>query len=142
MPPGTGAAQAGLAVPEMQLASETSAAGYVNYMFYNVVDGVGIFNTTVNGTTVNRRDLQPDYSAELALADNSSALVDRLNARLMYGTMPAALKSLISNCVDTFAIPALKTDKSNQADVDLAKKDRVRTAIFLTVVSPEFQVQR
>jgi hypothetical protein len=26
--------------------------------------------------------------------------------------------------------------------VDSAKLDRVRTAIFLTVVSPEFQVQR
>ena len=142
MPPGTGAAQAGLVVPEMQLASETSAAGYVNYMFYNVVDGVGYFNTTVNGTTVNRRDLQPDYGAELALADNSSALVDRLNARLMYGTMPAALKSLITSAVDTFVIPALKTDRSNQAAVDLAKRDRVRAAIFLTVVSPEFQVQR
>jgi uncharacterized protein (DUF1800 family) len=142
VPPGTGAAKAGLAVPEMQLASETSAAGYVNYMFYNIANGVGIFNTTVNGMTVNRRDLQPDYSAELALADNSSALVDRLNARLMYGTMPAALKSLISNCVDTFVIPALKTDKSNQAAVDQVKRDRVVAAIFLTVVSPEFQVQR
>jgi hypothetical protein len=44
--------------------------------------------------------------------------------------------------IDTFAIPALQTGKSNQADVDNAKRDRVRTAIFLTVVSPEFQVQR
>ena len=142
MPPGTGAAQAGLAVPEMQLASETSAAGYVNYMHDNTVYGVGWFASVVNGTTVNRRDLQADYSAELALADNSSALVDRLNDRLMYGTMPAALKTLISNCVDTFVIPALMTDKSNQAAVDNAKRDRVRTAIFLTLVSPEFQVQR
>ena len=114
----------------MQLASETSTAGYVNYMLYNVTDGVGIFNTSVNGTTLNRRDLQPDYSAELALADNSSALVDRLNDRLMYGSMPAALKSLITGAVDTFAIPTLKSDKSNQADVNNAKRDRVRTAIF------------
>ena len=44
--------------------------------------------------------------------------------------------------VDTFAIRALKTDKSNQAAVDNAKRDRVRAAIFLTLVSPEFQVQR
>jgi len=60
----------------------------------------------------------------------------------MYGSMPAALKSLITGAVDTFAIPTLKSDKSNQADVNNAKRDRVRTAIFLTVVSPEFQVQR
>lgn len=142
VPAGTGAAKAGLAVPEMQLVSETSTAGYVNYMRDNIVYGVGWFAGSVNGKTVNRRDLQPDYSAELALADNSSGLVDRLNDHLMYGSMPAALKSLISGAVDKIAIPALKADRSNQADVDRTKLDRVRAAILLTVVSPEFQVQR
>lgn len=142
VPAGTGAAKAGLAVPEMQLASETSTAGYINYMRDNIVYGVGWFAGSVNGKTVNRRDLQPDYSAELALADNSSGLVDRLNDHLMYGSMPAALKSLISGAVDKIAIPALRTDKSNQADVDRTKLDRVRAAILLTVVSPEFQMQR
>jgi hypothetical protein len=142
VPAGTGAAKAGLAVPEMQLASETSTAGYINYMRDNIVYGVGWFAGSVNGKTVNRRDLQPDYSAELGLADNSSGLVDRLNDHLMYGSMPAALKSVITGAVDKIAIPALKTDKSNQAAVDSAKLTRVRAAIFLTVVSPEFRVQR
>ena len=36
VPPGTEAAKAGLAVPEMQLAQETTAAGYVNFMRDNI----------------------------------------------------------------------------------------------------------
>jgi len=62
------------------LASETSAAGYVNYMRDNVGSGVGAFNGTVGGVVRNRRDLQPDFSAELALADQSSGLVDRISS--------------------------------------------------------------
>ena len=142
MPPGTEAAKAGLAVPEMQLAQETTAAGYVNFMRDSINSGVGAFNATINGVAFNRRDLQPDFAAELLLADNSSGLVDRLNDRLMYGTMPAALKTEITGAVDKIVIPALNATKTNQAQIDAAKLTRVKAAIFLTVVSPEFQVQR
>jgi len=142
VPPGTEAAKASLAVPEMQLAQETTAAGYVNFMRDSINSGVGAFNGTINGVTFNRRDLQPDFSAELLLADNSSGLVDRLNDRLMYGTMPTALKTEITGAVDKIVIPALNAQKTNQAQIDAAKLTRVKAAIFLTVVSPEFQVQR
>lgn len=142
VPPGTEAAKANLAVPEMQLAQETTAAGYVNFMRDNINSGVGAYNGTINGVTFNRRDLQPDFSTELLLADNSSGLVDRLNDRLMYGTMPAALKTEITGAVDKIVIPALNAQKTNQAQIDAAKLNRVKSAIFLTVVSPEFQVQR
>jgi len=142
VPPGTEAAKANLAVPEMQLAQETTAAGYVNYMRDNINSGVGAFNGTINGVVLNRRDLQPDFTAELLLADNTSGLVDRLNDRLMYGTMPADLKTEITGAVDKIVIPALNAQKTNQAQIDAAKLTRVKAAIFLTVVSPEFQVQR
>ena len=142
VPPGTEAAKAGLAVPEMQLAQETTAAGYVNFMRDNINSGVGAYNGTINGVVFNRRDLQPDFAAELLLADNSSGLVDRLNDRLMYGTMPADLKTQITGAVDKIVIPALNAQKTNQAQIDTAKLNRVKSAIFLTVVSPEFQVQR
>ena len=142
VPPGTEAAKAGLAVPEMQLAQETTAAGYVNFMRDNINGGVGAFNGTINGVVFNRRDLQPDFTAELLLADNSSGLVDRLNDRLMYGTMPTELKTEITGAIDKIVIPALNAQKTNQAQIDAAKLNRVKSAIFLTVVSPEFQVQR
>jgi len=142
VPPGTEAAKASLVAPEMQLASETSAAGYVNYMRDNLSSGVGAFNGTVGGTTFNRRDLQADFSAELALADKSSDLIDRVNAKLMYGAMPAALKTEIQGAVDKITIPALNSGGTNQAQIDSAKRNRVNAAILLALASPEFQVQK
>jgi len=44
--------------------------------------------------------------------------------------------------IDKIVIPALNAQKTNQAQIDAAKLNRVKSAIFLTVVSPEFQVQR
>lgn len=142
VPPGTEAAKAGLVVPEMQLAQETSAAGYVNYMRDNVNSGVGAYNSTVAGVVRNRRDLQPDFSAEIALADKVPELLDRLNARLMYGSMPSALKTEIQGSVEKIAIPALNSSSSNQPAIDTAKLNRVKATIFLALVSPEFQVQK
>lgn len=140
--PGTEAAKVNLAAPEMQIAQETTAAGYVNFMRDNLSSGVGSYNGTVNGVVRNRRDLQPDFSPELALANNSSDLVDRINAKLMYGAMPAALKIEIQGAIDKITIPVLAANGSNQAAIDSAKRNRVNAAIFLTLVSPEYQVQK
>lgn len=142
VPPGTEAARANLEAPEMQLAQETTAAGYVNFMRDNVSNGVGSTNGTVNGVVLNRRDLRPDFSAELALADKSAELADRMSTKLMYGTMPAALKTEIQGAVDSITIPVLNTAGTNQAQIDSAKRNRVNAAIFLTLVSPEYQVQK
>jgi len=138
VPPGTQAAAAGLAAPEMQLAQETSAAGYVNYMRDGVQQGVGAFA----GAPLNRRDIQPDYSAELALAATPAALVDRVDDKLGGGSLPAALKTEITNAITSIAIPVLNATASNQKQVDDAKRARVNAAVFLTLVSPEFQVLR
>lgn len=142
MPPGTEAGAAGFAVPEMQLEQETTAAGYVNFMRDNLSQGVGQYNGSLNGTLYNRRDLQPDFSAELALVDQPEALADRLSARLMYGSMPDALKTEIAGAIAKITIPALNVAGSNQSSIDSARRNRVLSAIFLTLVSPEYQVQK
>ncbi|MEO6030520.1 MAG: DUF1800 domain-containing protein, partial [Burkholderiaceae bacterium] len=118
VPPGTEAAKAGLAAPEMQLAQETTAAGYVNYMRDNVASGVGDWNDTLNGVVYKRRDLHADFSAELALADNPADLVERLNAKLMFGSMPADLKGEIVATVGKLPVRALNAGNSNQKQVD------------------------
>lgn len=134
--PGTQAAQASLVAPEMQIAHETSAAGYVNYMRDVVQLGAGATNAAFG----NRRDVQPDYSAELALADQPVALVDRVATKLTYGSAPAALKTEISDAITKITIPA--ATGSNQAAIDSAKRNRVNAAILLMLASPEFQVQK
>ena len=133
--PGTQATAAGLVVPEMQLVHETTAAGYVNFMRDNVGSGVGAFNSALN-----RREMQGDFTAELALADRPPDLVALANRKLVYGSMPAVLASEIEGAVASIAIPA--ATGSNQAAIDSAKRNRVNTALLLTLVSPEFQVQK
>jgi uncharacterized protein (DUF1800 family) len=138
--PGTGSATRGLVAPELQIAHETTAAGYVNYMRDNVASGVGATNTmTVNGASRTRRDLQADHSADLATADNATALVDRVLGKLTFGDA-AALRTEIVNAVNSIAIPA--ATGSNQAAIDTAKRNRVNTAILLVLASPEFLVQQ
>ena len=133
--PGTQATVAGLVVPEMQIVHETTVAGYVNFMRDNVASGVGSFNAALN-----RRDMQGDFTAELALAATPTELVALVNRKLMFGSMPAALTTEIEGAVGSIAIPA--ATGSNQAAIDSARRTRVNTAIFLTLVSPEFQVQK
>jgi len=141
--PGTQAAAAGLVAPEMALAQETTAAGYVNYMRDNVSAGVGASSTVmVNGASVTRRDLQPNFSAELALVDKPADLVEQINTKLTYGAMPDGLKTEIRSAVESITIPALNGTGSNQAAIDTAKRNRVNAAVFLAVVSPEYQVQK
>jgi uncharacterized protein (DUF1800 family) len=142
VPPGTEAAAAALAVPELQIAHETTAAGYVNFMRDNIASGVGQFNNTVNGVALNRRDLQADFSAEIALADQPAALVERINGKLMGGSMPAELKAEIQGAIEKISIPVLNTTGSNQKQVTDAKRARVNATIFLAVISPEYQVQK
>ena len=144
--PGSGAASRNLVTPEMQIAHETSAAGYVNFMRDNVASGVGQFNGTVAGVVRNRRDLQGNYSAELAVAADAAALVDLVLSKLTYGTTTgnttAALRTEVVNAIGTIAIPALNANLGNQTSVDNAKRARVNAAILLVLASPEFQVQQ
>lgn len=138
--PGTQSATRNLAVPEMQLSSETTAAGYVNYMRDNISSGVGATNGTVAGVVRNRRDIQPDFTAELALTADVPALVARVASRLTYGNLGTAAQADIVTAVSTIAVPALTA--TNQTTVDAAKRNRVNAAILLVLASPEFQVQK
>ncbi len=138
--PGTMSATRNLAAPEMQLVSETTAAGFVNYMRDNVSAGVGASNGTVNGVVRNRRDVQPDFTAELALATDVPALVARVAERLSYGNLAAAAQTDIATAAASIAIPA--ATGSNQAAIDTAKRNRVNAAILLVLATPEFQVQK
>jgi len=142
VPPDTLAAAAGLVAPEMQLVNETSVSGWVNYMRDNIASGVGQFNGTVNGVVMNRRDLQRDWSPELALASSPSDLVKSVTDRLLYGLASDDLRTLITGAVSKITVPALNAAGTNQAAVDAAKRTRVNAAVLLTLASPEFLTQK
>ena len=139
-------ADAGLVAPEFQIVHDVSVAGYMNYMRSIV---------TVDAN----RDIQQDYTAEIALADKPADLVERMNLLLFAGTMPDALRTQLtaavtSRTVPTPVYPAVPAPASgasapaptgtptNQAAIDTAKRDRVYLAVFLSMASPDYLIQK
>jgi uncharacterized protein (DUF1800 family) len=117
VPPNTAIARNSLVAPEFQITTDTSLPGYVNFMQRQLTAPTG-------GLTLN-------YDAELALAADPAALVARLNRRLTNGAMGNATRDEIVAAVS--ALP------SGSAAQNLA---RVRTAVLMTVASPEYIVQK
>jgi uncharacterized protein (DUF1800 family) len=136
-------ADAGLVAPEFQIVHDVSVAGYMNYMRSLV-------------TVDTSRDIQQDYTAELALAATPADLVERMNLLLFYGQMPDALKTQITGAVTSRAIPApvyaagtapasgaaATAPPTNQTAIDTAKRDRVYLAVFLSLASPDYLIQK
>ncbi|MBV1776907.1 DUF1800 domain-containing protein [Burkholderiaceae bacterium DAT-1] len=69
-----------------------------------------------------------DYATWLPLAATPTALVDKIDATLFHGTMSADLRTLILNAVN-----GVKASDSF---------NRVRSALYLAAMSPQFQIQR
>jgi uncharacterized protein (DUF1800 family) len=130
-----------LSVPELQIVTDVSVAGYQNY-----IRGWTALNPA--------RDIQHNYSAEMKLADTPDALVERMNLMLFHGTMPDTLKADISGAVASRVIPGPAyppgtaasaiptTTPTNQAAMDLARQDRVYLAVFMSMASPDYLVQK
>jgi uncharacterized repeat protein (TIGR02543 family) len=108
----------GLVAPEFQITHETTVTGYANFVAGNVQKSVGSGHTGVLA----------NYASELPLAGNPAALMDRLNLLLTAGRMTSATRQTIINAVNE--VPA------SQANL------RVAMAVALTMISPEFIVQK
>jgi uncharacterized protein (DUF1800 family) len=133
---GTGTGARGLTVPELQITTEASVAGYVNYMSTVVSKGVG--------QRVARRDsaspdVQPDYGRELEAAPSSAALTGCVALKLLGDGGSAALEAEIRAAVDAIAMPP---SGASRAEVTAARRNRVWSAVLLTLASPEFIVQK
>ena len=125
VPPGTSIEQAGMVAPEMQMTNVTSVVGYLNYM-----------QTAVGSDANNGFDIFSSYAAEMNLASNPGALVDRVNLLLMAGEMDSTLYNQILSAVNAIPIPA-----GDQNAINAALEGRVQTAIFLTMASPSYCAQ-
>lgn len=127
--------QRSLVAPEFQVVDEVTAASYINVMQDWINQGLG--QTPPNGAG---RDVRSAYAAEVAIADNGQALVDRMNSLLFYGQMSATLQGRVLAGVNAITVPA--SNGSNQAAIDTARLNRVKTAVFFSMVSPEYLTQR
>lgn len=126
VPPNSALADANLVSPEMQLVGETSIVGYLNTIQTAIEAGIG-----------DNRDVKANYTAELALADTPDKLIDRVNLLLVANQMSATLRGQILTAINSVAIST--TDPTSAA---AARKNRVSLAIFLTMASTEFLVQK
>ncbi len=116
-PPGETMRQ-GLVAPEFQIAHETTVTGYANFIATAVDRGYGYDSS----------HLDVGYADELALAANPPALMDRLNLLLTEGLMSASTRQTILTAVQ--AVPAS------------SPRTRVSTAVTLTMLAPDFIVQK
>jgi Protein of unknown function (DUF1800) len=129
-PPGAIMA-AGLVAPEFQITHETTVTGYANFIVEKAERETRWWRDNEAALYGPVQDyLAADYSAELALAGNPAALVDRLKLLLTAGRMTASTRTLIINAVSAVPVGA------NGGNT------RVATAVALTMVSPEFIVQK
>ena len=128
-PPNTSIAAAGMVAPEMQITAEPSVTGYLNLMQDVVPNGVGYGH-----------DVQAGYAAELKLAAEPAALVDRVNLLLMNGAMTSVLRGQILAAINSVPLPAATA--GNAAAVARAQHNRVYLAVYLSMASPEYLVQK
>ena len=142
---------ADLVVPELQIAHDVSVAGYMNYIrTWVALDA--------------NRDIRHNYDAEIAMATTPADLVERMNLLLFAGTMPDTLCTQLTTAVASRVIPApvypagsaasapagasapaaaaSAPTPTNAAAIRTAKLDRVYLAVFLSMASPDYLVQK
>ena len=111
-PPNTSLVSSGLVAPEFQITNEVTVAKYLNYLKSQVVDS-GYYSAL--------------YTAELPLAKDPTALLDRINLLMTAGQLSARTIGIIRD-----AVTATGTDD----------RKRVAAAIYLTMACPEYLVQK
>jgi len=129
----------GLVAPELQITTESSVAGYANYMMGVLLRGVGSKGLDGTGT---RNDVQVSFAAADALADDSTALVNDVTTRLIGDAVNDDLKRDMRIAVDSIPVPALNKAGTNGAAIAKARHNRAMTAVLLTLASPEYIVQK
>ena len=115
-------AAAGLVAPEFQITDDTTAISVPNF-FRGAI--FAIANATPNGVKI----LAPNFTTELTLAANTTALLDRLIQVMAAGQMTAATRTRITTTLN--ALPAATT-----------ALERVQTAVLLVATSPDGSTQR
>ena len=116
VPPNSALGTLGVTAPEFQITNETSVVGWANYAQTFIVNGIG--------------ETRPDYSAEIALADDAAALVRRVSLLLAADGLAAETLATITAAVSSIA-----------SSTDAGRRNRVYAAIHLVLCAPDYLVQ-
>lgn len=129
VPPNSEIATNGLVAPEFQITAETSVVGYLNFLRDIIPNGTGT-----------SRDVKADYAPLEALATTPEALIDQVNLLLMSKQMSVGLRNQIVAAINSVSIPT--PNATNEKSVTAAIRNRVYLAIYLTMASPEYLIQK
>jgi len=112
-------AQAGLVSPEFQITTETAVVGTLNF-FARLIDRGGF------GRDLNRLEL--DFGRFASSASNAPDLIYRMNLLFMNGALSADTRVAMMRAINSI-------DSSNT-------EERIKSALILTSIAPEFVIQR
>jgi len=140
VPPSTLLAASKATAPEFQIVNESTVNSYITHL--QSIVGRGYYDNTPSVPyTVDKSiapnwvpAVVPDYTTELAMAHDTSALVARLNLLLCAGQLSPATLTFITNAL---AIDRLRVDSN--ADF---KQIHVARAIMFVMCSAEYLVQK
>ncbi len=124
--PGSLSGAANLTAPEFQIINDGSSLGYINMMTDYAFDRTPSRNNVAS--------FVPDYAAEIAIADDAKALVERLNVTLAAGQMTAQEKAAVEAAIN--ALPISTTDPSGD------RQKRVASSVLLISNMPSYAVIR
>ncbi|QJR15187.1 DUF1800 family protein [Usitatibacter palustris] len=119
---------ANLVAPEFQITTETSMVGTLNFFARLVKNG-----SYGSGDT----KLTMDLTQLNALAGSPGALADHLSLLFMNGAMSEALRTTMVITLSTMPMPATKTGDSGATITD-----RVKAALMLVALSPDYVIQK
>jgi uncharacterized protein (DUF1800 family) len=120
VPPQTAMAKAGKAAPEFQITTETSLAGYINFLQWTLRWGY--------------KDIKPSYAAMLPMAHDPKALVAWLNLHLAADQLSPESCALIEAALGSMNVTA-----DTPAD---SKLHLLAGACMLVLSAPEYLVQK
>ena len=123
-PPGP-ISQAYLEGPEFQILNATNAIGLINDVNTKAVQGFYLADYCV-GDELDGFDFFPsvDFSSELALIDNPTALINRLDILLANGLLTEGTKTIINNAISQIEEP----------------QERLQMAIYLVLIAPDYAI--
>ncbi len=115
----------GLVAPELQIATEYQNTFITNYFFLLA------FNWNSAAQNPGEDDVLIDISAEVAVADDTNALIDLVAQKLLGGSISATLRAEMVNMIDRIRVAAPGNAAALAAE-----------AIYFVIASPEYAYQR
>jgi hypothetical protein len=118
-----------MVAPEFQIADEITVASYVNQIRTLIEQGAGT-----------NFDIRLDLRSYASIAHNPAVLADSMSFVLLNGRMSPKLRQRIIQTVTDSWMPT--SANARASDIEQARMNRARIAVFLTMISPEYLVQR